>query len=208
MSSIPTSPADEKRALRERLLAARARVPPEERAAASRAIAERLESLPAWREARTVALYAAMGAEVDTAELARRALSAGKRIAWPRLAPSGPAMEFAACASAELVMGPARALEPPHSAPPVPIDTIDLVVVPGVAFDARGGRLGRGRGHYDATLAQFPRGTFRVGLAFESQLVSAVPSEPQDEPLDAVVTEARVLPAGDGHGAGPGAGPG
>ena len=204
MSSIPTSPAHQKPALRERMLAARALVPREERAAASRAIAERLESLPAWMGARTVALYAAMGAEVDTAELARRALSAGKRVVWPRLATSGPAMEFAACASTDLVMGPTRALEPPHSAPPFPIDTIDLVVVPGVAFDARGGRLGRGRGHYDATLAQFPRGTFRVGLAFESQIIAAVPSEPHDERLDAVATEARVLPAGDGHGAGPG----
>ena len=208
MPSILTSPADEKRALRERMLALRARVPPGERAAASQAIAERLESLPAWRSARTVALHAAMGAEVETADLARRAVSAGKRVVWPRVATSGPAMEFAECAAAGLVAGSTRALEPPASAPIVPGREIDLVCVPGVAFDARGGRLGRGRGHYDATLARLPRSAFRVGLALESQIVPAVPNEPHDERLDAVVTETRVLAAGDARGDGPGHGRG
>lgn len=182
------------------MVAGRTRVPPEVRAAASQAIAERLESLPAWRSARTVALYAAMGAEVATADLARRALLSGKRVVWPRLGTSGPAMEFAECTAAGLVAGVTRALEPPASAPAVSGREVDLVAVPGVAFDARGGRLGRGRGHYDATLARLPRSAFRVGLAFESQIVQAVPAELHDELLDAVVTEARVLSAGDGRG--------
>jgi 5-formyltetrahydrofolate cyclo-ligase len=186
------------------MLAWRTRVPPGERAAASQAIAERLESLPAWRVARTVALYAAMGSEVETMDLARRARLAGRRVVWPRVATSGPAMEFAECAAADLVAGATRALEPPASAQAVSGREVDLVVVPGVAFDARGGRLGRGRGHYDATLARLPRTIFRVGLAFESQIVPAVPSEPHDERLDAVVTEARVLSAGDARGVGRG----
>jgi 5-formyltetrahydrofolate cyclo-ligase len=67
------------------------------------------------------------------------------------------------------------------------------VLVPGVAFDARGRRLGRGRGHYDATLAGLPASARRVGLAFELQIVSAVPQEPHDALLDTIVTEARVL---------------
>jgi 5-formyltetrahydrofolate cyclo-ligase len=194
------------------MLAGRARVPPDVRAAASQAIGERLESLPAWRSARTVALHAAMGAEVETADLARRALLAGKRVVWPRVATSGPtsgpAMEFAECAASGLVAGATRALEPPASAPVVPGPEVDLICVPGVAFDERGGRLGRGRGHYDATLARLPRSAFRVGLAFESQIVPAVPAEPHDERLDAVVTEARVLSAGGARGDGPGHGRG
>ena len=109
-------------------------------------------------------------------------------------------MEFAECAAVDLVAGSTRALEPPASAPTVSGREVDLVCVPGVAFDARGGRLGRGRGHYDATLARLPRSAFRVGLAFESQIVPAVPAELHDELLDAVVTEARVLSAGDGRG--------
>jgi 5-formyltetrahydrofolate cyclo-ligase len=113
-------------------------------------------------------------------------------------------MEFAECAAAGLVLGSTRALEPPASAPIVPPREVDLVCVPGVAFDTRGGRLGRGRGHYDATLALLPRSAFRVGLAFESQIVPAVPAEPHDERLDAVVTEARVLSVRDARGDGRG----
>jgi 5-formyltetrahydrofolate cyclo-ligase len=66
------------------------------------------------------------------------------------------------------------------------------VVVPGVAFSQDGHRLGRGGGHYDATLAQMPRAV-RLGVAFEAQLVAELPREPHDAPLDAVVTESRVL---------------
>jgi 5-formyltetrahydrofolate cyclo-ligase len=200
LPSDPTPAAVRKVALRERMIAARVTLSPDERAAASRAIASRLESLPAWSGARTVALYASMGAEVDTAGLALRAAAGGKRVAWPRLSPSGKAMEFAACAPSDLVAGPARAPEPPATATSVQAGEIDLVAVPGVAFDAQGRRLGRGRGHYDATLARLRPGAFRVGLAFESQIVPAVPAEPHDERLDAVVTEARLLLATDGPG--------
>jgi 5-formyltetrahydrofolate cyclo-ligase len=157
-------------------------------------------SLPAWQRARTVVLHAALGAEVDTAELARLAHAAGKRIAWPRVSAAGPVMEFACCAVSELVPGPARALEPPPSAPPVPLDAVDLVVVPGVAFDAGGGRLGRGRGHYDATLSRLRPDALRVGLAFDEQVVDRVPTEPHDTPLDVVATPSRLLFAGDRAG--------
>jgi 5-formyltetrahydrofolate cyclo-ligase len=199
-----TSASAEKRALRERLIAVRAGLSPAAREAASRAIAARLTSLPAWRRARTVALHAAMGAEVDTAEIALLARAAGKRVAWPRISPPGPALEFACCAASELVPGPARALEPPPSSPALPLDAIDLIVVPGVAFDAGGGRLGRGRGHYDATLSRLRPGAARVGLAFDEQVVERVPVEPHDVPLDAVVTGSRVLPPAADPGDGPG----
>jgi 5-formyltetrahydrofolate cyclo-ligase len=184
---------DEKRRLRERLLGERARLPAPEREAAAGAIALRLEALPAWAAARTVALYAPMGGEVDTAEIARRAAAAGKRVAWPRLERGGRELGFAACAAEELVEGPLSTREPPPGTPLLPPMEIDLVVVPGVAFDPAGRRLGRGRGHYDATLAALPRGAVRVGLAFELQVVASVPEAPHDAPLDAVVTERRVL---------------
>jgi 5-formyltetrahydrofolate cyclo-ligase len=192
--------ADEKRALRERLLASRARLAASERDAAARAAAERLASWPAWARARTVALYAPLGAEMDTAELARRAVAARKRVAWPRLPGEAPgaasaprAMAFAACAPEELVAGPLGTREPPPGAPRVDPSDLDLVVVPGVAFDEACRRLGRGRGSYDATLAALPPATATVGLAFDFQVVPSVPSEPHDARLHAVVTERRVL---------------
>lgn len=198
-----TTPAavESKRALRAEMLAARLRIPPAEREASSRAVAERVASLPAFAAARTLALYPAMGAEVDTAEIARRALAAGKRLAWPRVQPGALALTFAACLPGDLVPGPSGTREPPPEAPAVPLPEIDCVLVPGLAFDPRGLRLGRGRGHYDATLAALPRRAARVGLAFEAQLVAEVPRESHDAPLDAVVTERRVVSTGPGGAA-------
>ncbi|HET9597876.1 MAG TPA: 5-formyltetrahydrofolate cyclo-ligase [Anaeromyxobacteraceae bacterium] len=182
-----------KDALRARLIAARRALSEADRARASDAIAARLVALEAFRSARAVGLYAPLGAEVDTAAIARAAEAAGKRVAWPRLAPSDRAMAFALCPPDALRPGPARALEPPAAAPACPIAEVDLVVVPGVAFDAEGRRLGRGRGHYDATLRSLRPGAACVGLAFEAQLVPALPEEPHDARVDAVVTEARIV---------------
>jgi 5-formyltetrahydrofolate cyclo-ligase len=190
-----TSPsnAERKRALRAEMLAARMRLPPAARAAASRALAGRVASLPAFAAAGTVALYPAMGAEVDTAEIARLAQAAGKRLAWPRLEAAGLRLGFAACAPGDLVPGPFGTRAPPPGAAPVPLEEIDLMLVPGLAFDASGQRLGRGRGHYDATLAALPGRAARIGLCFEAQLVPEVPREGHDAPLDAVITERRVI---------------
>jgi 5-formyltetrahydrofolate cyclo-ligase len=189
--------------LREALLAARRALPSQERLTRSSRIARRVAELPAFVRARTIGLYSPMGAEVDTAELVLLAASAGKRIAYPRIASGERRLAYAECACDLLVDGPLRTREPPSAAPLVPLDELDLVVVPGVAFDARGRRLGRGRGYYDATLAALPRGAARVGLAFELQIVDAIPEEPHDAPLDAVVTEERILfPLTAPHGQG------
>jgi 5-formyltetrahydrofolate cyclo-ligase len=181
-----------KQAVREVLLAARRRLSGEERARLSRRIAERLVALELFSRSRTVALYAAMGAEVDTSEVARSAAAAGKRVVFPRFERQH-ALAFAECSPEALVPASHGTREPPPGAPAVPLAAIDLVLVPGVAFDLHCRRLGRGRGHYDATLAALSPGTARVGLAFELQVLPAVPVEPHDAPLDAVVTEARVL---------------
>ncbi len=198
-----TPVAGRKRALRAEMLAARARLSPAERQASSRAVAERVASLPAFARARTVALYPSMGAEVSTAEIARRALAARKRLVWPRLAPGALELAFAACRPDELVPGPRGTREPPPGAPAVALAEIDCVLVPGLAFDARGRRLGRGGGHYDATLAALPLSAARSGLAFEAQLVAEVPREAHDAPLDAVVTERRVVRARPAAGGDP-----
>ena len=182
-----------KQPLRAALIAARRALPVDDRLCRSRSIAVRLVELPAFARARTIGLYAPLGAEVDTAEVARLAAAAGKRIAFPRIVAGERALAYAACAIDALVVGALGTREPPPSAAAVPLSDLDLAVVPGVAFDGRGRRLGRGRGHYDATLAALPPHTARIGLAFELQIVAEVPEEPHDAPLDAVVTEARVL---------------
>jgi 5-formyltetrahydrofolate cyclo-ligase len=184
---------DPKAELRARALAARRSLSPGERQRFSAAIAERVASLPAFGTSRAVALYAAMGAEVETVELARRAAAAGKRLAWPRIVPGRRALAFAICLPAELVSGPRGTREPPPGSPELPAEALGLVCVPGVAFDPALRRLGLGGGYYDATLPALAGGALRVALAFDCQIVPAVPAEPHDAGVDLVVTELRVI---------------
>jgi 5-formyltetrahydrofolate cyclo-ligase len=184
--------SDAKRALRAELIASRARLSIEERARRSLAVAERLAALPLFRDARVVALYAPLGTEVDSTEMARAVLARGGEVAYPRTVPGERRLVFARCDRAELVKGPLGAGEPPPDAREVPLDALGCVVTPGVAFSEDGVRLGRGGGYYDATLRLAPR-VPRVGVAFDVQLVAALPREPHDAQLDAIVTESRTL---------------
>jgi 5-formyltetrahydrofolate cyclo-ligase len=182
---------DTKRALRAELIARRARLSPEDRALKSRAVAERIEELEAFREARVVALYAALGTEIDPAEIARRAAGRGVRIAFPR-AGHDRRLSFALCAPGDLVRGPLGAAEPPPWAQALDPRELGCIVMPGVAFSEDGLRLGRGGGYYDTTLREVPLAA-RVGLAYDVQIVPTLPREPHDQPVDAVVTETRLL---------------
>jgi 5-formyltetrahydrofolate cyclo-ligase len=186
------SPADVKRALRAELLARRARLTAEERAERARAIASRIESIPAFLAAETVALYAALGSEVDCIDITRRAVARGVRVVFPRVVEGERRLAFARSDAALLVRGALGAAEPPADAPAVELAEIGCVVLPGVGFSEDGLRLGRGGGYYDATLALIP-GAARVGIAFDLQIIPALPREPHDAALDAVVTEARAL---------------
>jgi 5-formyltetrahydrofolate cyclo-ligase len=186
------TPAERKQALRAELSERRAQLGAEQRAAHAVAVAERIGSVPAFREARTVALYAALGPEVDATRIAGAALVGGARVVFPRAVPGSRRLAFAHCDPADLVRGPFGAAEPPPGAPEVDAAEIGCVVLPGVAFSLDGLRLGRGGGHYDATLAAMPRAA-RIGVAYEVQVVPSLPREPHDAPLDALVTEARTL---------------
>ena len=83
----------------------------------------------------------------------------------------------------------------PSRCAPASLDAVDFVLVPGVVFDARGGRIGRGAGYYDRLLARCRPGTRLVAAAFEVQVVDEVPREPHDRRVDLVVSELRVYPA-------------
>lgn len=188
----PVPAGEEKRALRARLAGLRTRLTPEERAARSLAIADRIDEVPAFRAARVVALYAPLGAEVDPVEAARRALARGAQVVFPRSVAGTRRLEFAAAAPSALVRGPRGAAEPPPEAPAVDAVRVECVVLPGVGFSEDGLRLGRGAGCYDATLAAMPRAA-RVGVAYDVQVVPTLPREPHDAELDALVTESRTL---------------
>ena len=187
-----TRPAETKHTLRSRLIRLRAGLSHDARAEKSRVIADRIEGVAAFRDAAVVALYAPLGTEVDSTEIARRLLARGVRVLFPRAIPGERRLALARCEPSELVIGPFGAPEPPASAPRADPEDVACVVLPGVAFSTDGHRLGRGGGHYDATLAAMPRAA-RVGVAFDLQLVPSVPCEPHDAALDVLVTEARTL---------------
>jgi len=185
---------DEKAGLRRAALAARDTIPAALRAAHAEAIAARLAALPAWSAARTVCTYVGVRSEVATLPLLARALAEGKRVAVPACA--GEVLELVLIESErELAAARFGLLEPPlelraRAERRCPVEAVELFVVPGVAFDREGGRVGYGRGFYDRLLAGARPGVLRVGLAFEAQLAGQrLPAEAHDVPLDLVLTE-------------------
>jgi 5-formyltetrahydrofolate cyclo-ligase len=149
----------------------------------SRAAQERL--LASGLLSGNVALYRALPSECGTDLLAS---ALGAHACFPRVVPGRAELEFRR-EGGDWSRGALGVLEPGGEV--VPLSEIDVLVVPAVAVDLHGRRLGRGRGHYDATLAAFAGRS--AALVFESQLVPEVPVGEHDHPVDAVCTEARLV---------------
>ena len=146
----------------------------------------------AMPEGATIGLYAAASAEAPAAGYARWFYEAGHRVALPWFADRGAGMQFREWGNPfleeGLVKGPFGIEQPHEDAPSL---TPDLLFVPLLGFTADGERLGQGAGHYDRWLAAHP-GTRTIGLAWDCQLLSALPTEAHDMPLDMIVTPTRV----------------
>lgn len=147
---------------------------------ASEEISRRLEKSALWQNSRVVYAYHPLPSEPDWQPAA---LAGDHLIAFPRI--DGDRMEF--LIPREFTLGGLGIQEPSEGeiAPPP-----DLILVPGMAFDLSGGRLGRGKGHYDRWLIGHPK-VPRLGLCFECQIFEAIPLEDHDLKVDAVVTEKR-----------------
>lgn len=164
---------------------------PEERAAASAEICRRLQSRPEWERSRMVGLYAAQPAEPDLRALTT---AAGKVFCYPRV--EGSELRFYTGDFPTVAVPPWGLLEPEPGVPVEPAE-IDLLLVPGLAFDRAGGRLGRGAGFYDRCLAQLAARA--IGVCFHAQLVAEIPREAHDRPVHAVVTEREFCEATEGE---------
>ena len=189
----------EKEVLRRRMRARLAALPPTSVAdRAGRVVAERVTGGARWRDARTVAVFASLPGEIPTGPLIQAAWTSGRRVLLPRVIAKGALSFHVHVQESPLEPGTFGVAEPSASAAEASLTEADLVFVPGLAFDRRGGRLGRGAGYYDRALAEALGGdtprwrageTATIGLAFAMQIVDAVPMEPHDVPLDAVITE-------------------
>ncbi len=176
--------------LRKQVLAVRDRLSQQQRQNKSREIEERLFLLAEFKSARTVMFFASFRTEVDTAPMIRRALTFGKRVVLPKVKDTELALFEIADFSTDVSPG-AWGIPEPRERKPVALDEIDLIVVPGAAFDRWGNRLGYGAGFYDRLLSEFPKMT--VALAFEAQILPRVPSELHDVPVRKIVSELRVI---------------
>ncbi len=138
-----------------------------------------------WAAADVVAVYKAVGDELSVVSATNHALRTGKRVCFPRVAPGDQLVLHEVTDWAQLEPGQFGVPEPPESAPVVSPATVDVCLVPGVAFSERGDRLGQGKGYYDRLLPTL--GGTSWGAAFSCQVVDAVPTEPHDRPVDVVV---------------------
>lgn len=180
----------EKRRLRRRLGARRGEVSAEEAASAAERIRVALFAAFEFEPGRRVGLYAALPDEVPTRSIFEALVSAGVDCLLPRIADDGQLAFAAVAAWAELRAGAFGVLAPPDSAPTVSLDGADLMLVPGVAFDRRGGRLGRGGGHYDRSFPTSGGPDVRLcGVAYELQIAESIPCASHDRAMDAIVTE-------------------
>lgn len=184
-----------KRSIRHEMLARRKCLAAADCLGWSLRIQQRLTERREFLAATTIALYSPILNEAFTEEVFRTARSAGKKVAYPRVHPGE--LEFVEVTSRkELEPGAFGVLEP-TGAGTVPMTELDLLVVPGVAFDRQGHRLGYGKGFYDRALHDRRNNARLVGLGYGFQIVEVLPAEVHDVRMDLIVTEERIFDFGD-----------
>ena len=188
---------ESKAELRDRIRAELKKITPEERAADSLQACARLEQQAAWQKAQSILFYAPMPDEIDLWQLFLDAQAAGKTVLLPRYSPEEKA--YVAChirnADQDLRIGRFGIREPHDSCARISSNRLDLILVPGIAFDLDGHRLGRGKGFYDQLLAIIQGPT--CGVAFDRQIVERIPVEPHDMRLSCILTPTRWQCASD-----------
>jgi 5-formyltetrahydrofolate cyclo-ligase len=177
--------------LRKRMRQLRGSLPPDARDRRSAAVTARVIALPCWQAARAVALYDSMPDEFDTRGLLDDAVARGLDVALPVVG-EGRALSFRWLVRAggrhPTAMSAFGIAEPTAAAPEVDLADLDVVVVPALAMDPRGHRLGFGRALYDNTLTLMPRAV-RVAAVFAFQMIAEVPDEAHDQRVHLVVTD-------------------
>lgn len=185
----------DKKTLRTQTLKKRDEIPTEQRASKSALIESRLNGMPEFAAAETVLLYASFKSEVDTSGLVHLALESGKRVLLPRVA--GPELVLHEIKGLEdLEKGAWGIPEPKSLCRQADVNEADVIIVPGVAFDESGGRLGYGKGFYDRLLSRLDRPIPLIALSFEAQMYNnRLPVSGHDVPMDFIITEQRVIEA-------------
>ncbi len=182
-----------KQALRQQARAWLKNLSAAERAAQSAQACALLEQQARWRQAHAVLFYAPLSEELDVWPLLLTAARQDKTVALPRFLPA--THRYVPCRvrdlAGDLRRGRFGIREPVEACEQIPLNALDLILVPGLAFDLHGRRLGRGRGFYDQVLA-LVRGT-ACGVAFDQQIVPEVPAGPRDIRVNCILTPTRWI---------------
>jgi len=193
---------DPKARVRREVNARFAALAPGELAERSAQIRSRLALLEEFRSAGSVLLYASMADEVDTAPLIDGLLAAGKPVFLPVCRPGRAEFDAVSIRSRadDLVPGRYGILEPRIGLIPSDTGDVEFALVPGLAFDRSGGRLGRGGGYYDRFLTRLHLSALRAALALDFQVYPAVPTADHDQRVDLIITERETIWVGGGPG--------
>lgn len=184
----------DKAQLRSELQSCLLKVQPEERERKSRQACEHLVSTEQFQNATTIMLFLSLPHEVDTSEAILRAWQLGKTVAVPKVSWEQRHMMPVQINSLETDFSTnSWGLRNPTVGLPVPFGDIGLVVTPGLGFDRRGNRLGRGGAYYDRFFAHEQLSARRCGFAFSEQVIESVPVFEHDQPMDLLVTDEGIL---------------
>lgn len=155
---------------------------------------QRVVLLTPWQKAQTVCLYVAFQGELPTTRLIEEALRAGKKVALPRVAADHVSCTLHLVTDpASLIVSSLGILEPSTELPIIAPTSVDLFIVPGIGFDRAGHRLGHGAGFYDRLLSASQAKGFRLGYAYDFQVVPIIPCEAHDMPMDAIATPSEII---------------
>lgn len=189
--------AARKQALRQRIIAAREKLGAGERLRLSRDILDTIRAMPAYHQAECVLAYLDFGTELQTGYWVAQALRDGKRVLLPRVNRASKHLDLYPVVDLEQDVAPGtwgiREPLPERCNKEEALGRIDFVLLPGVAFDREGGRLGYGGGFYDKLLARLPHRPPLVAGAFALQVVDDIPLEPTDRRVDWLVTEHETI---------------
>ena len=183
----------DKKKTRQRVLQQRRAFSATEKTPAEQRMLKFLQSWDVFRQAKTIHIFISKTDEPDTSPIIESAWESGKTVAVPCVVPESFELFHSQLKSFEdLSSGALGVLEPsPEGRIAMNPESFDLVIIPGVAFDRQGGRLGYGKGYYDRFLEQ--TGAFRLALAFNFQVLEKVPTEKHDVPMNGILTESGII---------------
>ncbi len=157
-------------------------------------IKKRIFEMDLFRDAQTILFYVSYGNEVYTHDMIKESIGMGKTVVVPKSVTKNNALILSRLTDWDnLEVGAYNILEPKQeSIEQVDVESIDLIIVPGVVFDESGNRIGHGKGYYDRLLND-SQNIPNIGLAFELQMIDNIESEKHDEKIDVIITEDRIM---------------